>query len=55
MSCLELLEVSCMQPGDACERFGLITCDCDGSLDEVVTETSYFQMPCALRRMFAIC
>jgi hypothetical protein len=45
MSRLELLEVSCAQPRDACEKIGLITCD--GSLDEVMTEASYFQMPCA--------
>jgi hypothetical protein len=35
----------------ACEKLGLITSD--GSLDEA-TKASYFQMPCALRRMFAI-
>jgi hypothetical protein len=36
----------------ACEKLGLNTSD--GSLDEAMTEGSYFQMPYALRRMFAI-
>jgi hypothetical protein len=36
----------------ACEKLGLITSD--GYLDEAMTEASHFQMPCALRHMFAI-
>jgi hypothetical protein len=45
-------DVVCPTFRDACEKLDLITND--GSLDEAMTEASYFQMPCALRRMFAI-
>jgi hypothetical protein len=44
--------VVCPTFRDDCEKLGLITSD--GSLDEAMTEASYFQMPCALRRMFAL-
>jgi hypothetical protein len=44
--------VVCPTFRDACEKLGLIASD--GCLDEAMTEASHFQIPCALRRMFAI-
>ncbi|KAM0874175.1 hypothetical protein ACQ4PT_037644 [Festuca glaucescens] len=40
-----------MQRREACEHLGLI--DHDKTLDDCMTEAATFQMPCALRRLFA--
>ena len=36
---------------EACEMLGLL--ETDKSLDDALTEATSFQMPCALRKMFA--
>ena len=43
------VEKACFR--DACEELGLV--ETDRSLDEALTEATAFQMPYALRRMFA--
>ena len=43
------VEKACFR--DACEELGLV--ETDRSLDEALTEATAFQMPSALRRMFA--
>jgi hypothetical protein len=42
---------TCSSFGEACEHLGLI--DHDKTIDDCMTEAATFQMPCALRQLFA--